>query len=391
MSPLRMLPFLLVVVGLTGGVHRFLWARLVRDPGWPEPWNTLGGALVAGLAVALLLAFFLQRLAPRVVATPAALVGYTWLGVLFYVLLALLPLELGRLGASAASAIGLLDLPDAGRRALLARMSALTVAGGAAALGLVGLVTSARGPQITRTKVPIPGLGAGLDGLRIVQLSDIHLGPTLGAAFMERVVQATNALDPDLVVITGDLVDGTVDQLREAAAPLAGLHSRHGTYFVTGNHEYYSGAVSWVRHLGTLGVRVLRNERVPIQRDGALLELAGTDDYRAAGMAPGHGEDLEGALSGRDPAVPVILLAHQPKTVLEASQRGVALQLSGHTHGGQFVPWDRVVRLDQPAVAGLYRFGETWLYVSRGTGYWGPPMRVGVPAEIAVVELSAEA
>ncbi len=387
MSPLRALTFLLVVTMLTGSIHRFLWARLVRDPGWPEPWGTLGSYTIIGLAVLLLLAFFTTRLGPQGLSSAAAWVGFSWLGLIFFLLVGLLPFELGWAGLRVASWVGLSDGFDPARRETLSRIAAGIVLGGATLTGLVGLWTTARGPTITRTTVPLQGLGEGLRGLRIVQLTDIHLGPTIGAEFLERVVAETNAQEPDIVAITGDLVDGSVERLREAAAPLAKLRARHGVFFVTGNHEYYSGAVEWVAHLRSLGLRVLRNERVRIEAEGAALDLAGTDDYRARGMAPGHGEDLGRALEGRDPSVPVVLMAHQPKTIFEAQERGVSLQISGHTHGGQFKPFDRLTPLDQPAVAGLHRFGESWLYVSRGTGYWGPPMRVGVPAEIAVIEL----
>jgi hypothetical protein len=191
------------------------------------------------------------------------------------------------------------------------------------------------------------------------------------------------------VAITGDLVDGSVDELREQVAPLASLKSRQGVYFVTGNHEYYAGVNEWLAHLPTLGVRVLRNERVAVGDGTHTFDLAGVDDWSARGM-PGHGPDLARAVEGRDAARELVLLAHQPRAIHEAAKHGVGLQLSGHTHGGQIWPWNFAVKLQQPYVAGLARHSkDTQLYVSRGTGYWGPPMRLGAPAEITRIRLRA--
>ncbi|MEK6609137.1 MAG: metallophosphoesterase, partial [Myxococcota bacterium] len=226
-------------------------------------------------------------------------------------------------------------------------------------------------------------------GLTIVQLTDLHVGPTLGRAFVAEVVTRTNALTPDLVAITGDLVDGSPERLQDAVAPLAELRARHGVYFVTGNHEYYSGADAWLPALARLGIRTLRNERVTIGAGAAAFDLAGVDDFTALGMADGHGPDLPRALAGRDPSRAVVLLAHQPRAVHEAARLGVDLQLSGHTHGGQIWPFRWIVRLAQPFVAGLHRVGATQIYVSRGTGFWGPPMRLCEPAEISRIVLQA--
>jgi hypothetical protein len=196
-----------------------------------------------------------------------------------------------------------------------------------------------------------------------------------------------NALTPDVVAITGDLVDGSVEALREHVAPLAKLKAAHGVFFVTGNHEYYSGVDEWLDELRRLGIRVLRNESVTLSRGAAAVELAGIDDH-ASGRFPGHGPDLRRALKDRDPRRPVVLLAHQPVAVHEAAAFDVDLQLSGHTHGGQLWPWGYLVRLQQKYLNGLYRIGNTLLYVSCGTGYWGPPMRLGAPAEITELTLT---
>src|SRR5262249_19688202 len=226
-----------------------------------------------------------------------------------------------------------------------------------------------------------------MDGFTVAQITDCHVGSMLGREFLAEVVESINAMKPDLVAITGDLVDGGVDELAAAVAPLADLRAKHGVYFVTGNHEYYSGVEAWMAHLPSLGIRVLRNERVAIGEGEVSFDLAGIDDWNARGMAPGHGPDLRGVLAGRDPRRELVLLAHQPRAVIEAAALGVGLQLSGHTHGGQIWPWTYFVYLQQPFVAGLGRERDTHIYVSRGTGFWGPPMRLLAPAEITKVVL----
>jgi predicted MPP superfamily phosphohydrolase len=268
---------------------------------------------------------------------------------------------------------------------LIARSGAALV--GAAAVGLVGYgTTSALGPpKITRLSVPLRRLPAGLEGLRIAVVSDIHLGPLLGRSHTERIVSMINEQRPDLVAIVGDLVDGTVEELGEAAAPLRDLVSTHGSFFVTGNHEYYSGVSPWLRELDRLGVHPLVNERTEIRSGGGVLDLAGVNDV--TGGDSDDGPDYERALGGRDGTRPVVLLAHQPVQVDAAAERGVDLQLSGHTHGGQLFPFHGLVRLEQPVLSGLHRFGDTQLFVTRGAGFWGPPVRVGAPPEIALVRL----
>jgi uncharacterized protein len=242
-------------------------------------------------------------------------------------------------------------------------------------------------PELCRVEVPLARWPRALDGFRIVQLSDVHLGPLLDRRFAASLAERVNALAPDLVVVTGDLVDGGVGRIGAEAEPLGALRARHGVFFVTGNHDYYSGADDWVARMTRLGWQALRNARVAIERDGAVFDLAGVDDHHGAMVEPGGGEDLARALEGRDPERPVVLLAHDPATFRRASRRGVDLQLSGHTHGGQIWPFNYLVRLAVPYVAGLHRVGESQLYVSRGSGFWGPPMRLLAPAEITEIVL----
>lgn len=374
---------ILVMLTLTGLLHRYVWTHLVRDADWP-PVLRLGltvGLIVMALSIPVL--FFAMRSLPRLWLAPISMVIYSWMGVLFYLFLFSALADGFSVLASWWPALS----PPFGTKVQFARQEALGIGGLSLALGLLGVFTTARGFKIRRVKVPLTKLSLQGTGFRIAQLSDIHVGPTVGKAFVERMVAATNALKPDLIAITGDLVDGTVDQLREAVAPLRNLKAKHGVFFVTGNHEYYSGADAWIAHVESLGMRVLRNERVNI--DG-LFDLAGVDDYTAARMHDLHGQDIAKAVAGHDGKLPLLLLAHQPKAFREAAEVGIDLQLSGHVHGGQMFPFGWLARLDQPLVSGLYRRDNTWIYVSEGTGYWGPPMRVGTRCEIAVLELVAD-
>jgi uncharacterized protein len=282
------------------------------------------------------------------------------------------------------------DIASPSRRLFLARSLAVTA--GAVALGTAGTGAyfANSPPVVRRVPVTLAGLDPALDGLRIVTFSDGHLSATYGGRRFERLVELVNEQRPDVVAIVGDLVDGDVSELREEVAPLADLVSEQGVFFVTGNHEYFVDTRQWMRHLPSLGVDVLRNERVAIRRGAASFDLAGIDDRTAAGSGvPGHGADLDAALDGRDEANPVVLLAHQPVQVEQARTAGVDLQLSGHTHAGQLWPFDYAIRLDQPAVEGLSRHGDTQLYVTAGAGYWGPAMRIGARPEVTVVELRA--
>jgi hypothetical protein len=383
--PLRLLIFLTLGTTIIGGWHYYLWARLVRDTELPDPWRAVATAILIGMAVLMPVTMALGRVLGQS-WRPVSLVAFTWMGLAFLLFFALLAGDAVRLVAWAAGFTRGAEEAIGDRRLLLSRL-----VGGAAAL--VGLGATATGvaaafaPILERVRVPLARLPASLSGLRIVQISDVHVGTTINKEHISRLVDQMNALVPDVVVITGDLVDGSVSTLAEHVAPLARLTSKHGVFFVTGNHEYYSGAVEWVAHLATLGVRVLRNERVSIGDEHGSFDLAGVDDYSARGLAEGHGHDMNKAMADRDPTREVVLLAHQPRSIHEAAKHGVGLQLSGHTHGGQIFPWKFLVKLQQPFVAGLDRLGSTYIYTSRGTFFWGPPVRVGAPAEVTEITL----
>lgn len=268
-----------------------------------------------------------------------------------------------------------------------AQDSALVVILAVVAVTLFGLLNARRTARVVERDITLDTLPEALDGYSIVQLSDIHVGPTIKRGYIEAMVKRANGLSADLIVITGDLVDGSVADLRDDIAPLAQLSARHGVYVVTGNHEYYAGADSWIAEFQRLGMQVLLNRHVLLERDGTRLVLAGISDYSAELFNPGHRSDPVAAFAGAPQDAPRILLAHQPRSAKAALEVGCDLQLSGHTHGGQFWPWMHFVQWQQPWVAGLQRAGAMQVYISRGTGYWGPPLRFGAPSEITHIRL----
>ena len=268
-----------------------------------------------------------------------------------------------------------------------AQGSAWAVIGAVVAVTLLGVFNARRTARVVERDIALRNLPDALDGFCIVQLSDIHVGPTIKQGYADAIVKRTNGLAADLAVITGDLVDGSVTELAGDIAPLAQLKARHGVYVVTGNHEYYCGVDHWIDEFERLGLRVLLNRHVRIDHDGAELVLAGIADYSAELFRLSHRSDPVGAFSGAPTDVPRILLAHQPRSAKAAVEAGCDLQLSGHTHGGQFWPWMYFVRWQQPWVAGLQRVGSMQVYISRGTGYWGPPLRFGAPSEITRIRL----
>ena len=252
----------------------------------------------------------------------------------------------------------------------------------------IGFVNARRVARVVRVEVPIAGLPPALDGYSIAQISDIHVGPTIRRPYLNAIVNKVNALKADAIAVTGDLVDGSVQRLAMHTEPLGRLSAPDGTFFVTGNHEYYSGAEQWIAEVRRLGLRVLMNEHVIRRRGDASLMIAGVTDYTAQLFNPAHRSDPRQAIAGAPGDVAVkILLAHQPRSAPAAADAGFDLQLSGHTHGGQFFPWNLFVPLQQPFVAGLNRVRSLWVYTSRGTGYWGPPKRFGAPSEITLVRL----
>jgi predicted MPP superfamily phosphohydrolase len=372
-------------------LHIYIGLRLLPA----LPWETSGmiaGALVLLASTILMPLAFLARRMPEPRADILAWVGFVLMGAFSSLLVLTVLRDLILLLWSSAAAMA----PDAiaGKSHLgdglprFRERSALIVLVLTAMLTMLGFINARRVAAVLSIDIPITGLPQALHGFTIAQVTDVHVGPTIKRGYLERIVNVVNGLQADMVAVTGDLVDGSVSHLAHEVEPLAALTSRHGTFFVTGNHEYYSGVEGWVPHLRSLGLTVLMNAHVVLRHDDASLVLAGVTDFSAHHFYPDQRSDPVGALQAAPAAVHTrVLLAHQPRSAFAAEPAGYQLQLSGHTHGGQFLPWNFLVRLQQPYTAGLAKLGNMWIYTSRGTGYWGPPMRVSAPSEITMIRL----
>ena len=372
---------ILSVIGIVIiGSHYMLWALLIRDTLLPDDFRRL---LLSAYFVILVL-FMGTRICLRDSVHWSGWPGYTMLGFVSILVICVCIAYPARLLLQEGFHLAGIAF-DPSRELLFVRVLGGAAAISAGVLAIMGMRNAIAEPCVSEVEIPLTRLPPELDGYTIVHISDVHLGRTIGRAFAERIVRIANSLHGDLISITGDLVDGSVDQLRDVVAPFGGLRARHGVWLVTGNHEYYVDVNSWIMKLNHMGIRVLRNERVAIGSDAVGFDLAGVDDWEA--NVEGHGHDLGRALEGCNASRLLVLLAHQPRSVVEASELGVDLQLSGHTHGGQLWPGNWFVRLQQPYVAGLHLHNDTYLYVNRGAGYWGPPMRVGSKPEIARVVL----
>jgi predicted MPP superfamily phosphohydrolase len=376
-SPLRFIAILVVAIALLFGVP---WWTIVLAPGWPVVVTVLGTLVVLAGAVAVPVGMIVghTRGNDRAAIVGDTALGASWIVFTWSVLANVLGLALLAFG-----------LHDPARSRVVA-IAALAVA---AVMLAWGHYEAMRVSRVKHLDVVLPRLGAGLDGTRVVMLTDTHYGPIDRARWSRGVGAVVKTLDADVLVHAGDIADGTPEQRRDQAAPLGELDATLAKIYVTGNHEYYSGAQPWLDRMSELGWDCLHNRHLVVERGGDRLVLAGVDDVTAASSGlPGHRTDLPAALAGADPDLPVLLVAHQPKFIFNAAEGGVDLQLSGHTHGGQIWPFHYLVRTDQPAVAGLSKWGErTQLYTSRGTGFWGPPFRVFAPSEITVLTLRSPA
>ena len=391
--------FAILFITVWSSMHGYLAWRLVRplprDSHWRVPvWCLLGLSLVfiPGVFFGQLLVLHQPAMDSLawvayidmgfvLILVPLLVVRDTGLAIIRHTVALRRRLHGGRQNAPAT---------DLKRRRFLANGMNLGLVGLSGAMTAAGYAEARTLAETRQVTIPLAGLPPALESLRIVQLSDIHLGPTIKGDYLQGIVERCNELEPDLVVITGDLVDGLTSMLQDDVAPLTALQSRHGTYFVTGNHEYYWDAIAWSELLQSLGVHVLTNEHRIIRHADARLLLAGVTDYSAARYVSRHVSDVEQARRNAGPADLAILLAHQPKSAFAGAAAGYDLQLSGHIHGGQFFPWNLAIGLVQPFTTGLHRVNRRmWLYVSAGTGYWGPPNRLGVPPEITEIRLAA--
>lgn len=378
------LVFLVVFLGVLGSAHYYLVSRIALLPQWPEGVASgVVATLVLGFAVLVVQGLLRRRLGA--VSTLLSWVAYIWLGFSFYVFVLTALSEL--------ASIALQLAPDAIDPVCFARGRALGIVGASLAITAIAVRRGLAPPTHKRVEISIDGWPPEFDGFSIVQISDIHIGPLLDRRFAQHLTGRVNALRPDLVAVTGDLVDGRVEQLRAEVEPFRGVTARHGVFFVTGNHDFYSGADDWVECVTGFGWQALRNQSVTISAaNGASFELVGVDDPHGAMLDGAGSEDLDRALQDTSDTNVLVLLAHDPATFRRTRKTRVALQLSGHTHGGQIWPFGWAVRASVPWVAGLYRDGVNQIYVSCGTGFWGPPMRFGTEAEITeiILKVSAE-
>ena len=352
--------------------HLYVGFRLLPDLGLGHVGIVAAGVLLALIALSPFVAFLGMRRDERPIARAVHWVAYVALGFSSILIVLVLASDVFFLRAWGVR-------PE---------VLAPSLVGMAALLTAVG-AWGAQRPRIVHVAVPIPSLPADLEGFRIVQLSDLHIGPTIRRPFVQTVVDAANGLRPDLIALTGDVADGTVPNLRGEVEPLAGLAAPFGKFYVTGNHEYYWDSAGWTGEVTRLGFDVLTNAHRLLERGKGRLLVAGVTDASASHIA-GQSSDPVAALAGAPASDVKVLLAHQPRSAFAAQAAGFDLQLSGHTHGGQYFPFNLLVHFFQPFVAGLHHLEEMWLYVSRGTGYWGPPIRLGAPSEITLIELVAQ-
>ncbi len=379
----RVAVFAVLLALLTWFLHR----RLVRATGIPRRWARLADTALVVLAVSTLIGVGSGEVFSTSWARPTGFVGWVWLASWLYLIPGLLVIGLfagiGRLRARHTDTTTEVD--PAKRRTLQLATAAVTLA----AIGTAGYgVYEASGPKTSRVRVPLARLPEGFNGYRIALITDLHVGPARGVDFTRKVVDIVNSQNVDLIAIGGDLVDGTVAKVAPDLAPLADLRAPDGIFGVSGNHEFYADdGGKWLDVWETLGITTLRNSRTSIQHGGDTIDIVGIHDYTSP--AP-YEPNLTAALAGRDPNTFALLLAHEPRQAIEASEMGIDLQLSGHTHGGQMWPLRYLVPLQQPSVQGLDRVGNTVLYTTRGAGAWGPPVRVGAPPEITVLELVHE-
>ncbi len=394
--------FFLIAFGILALGYGYIGWRLIIPANLGAPWNTIAWAVLILFLLIPPLSIFMQRYGFEGWRAVLSWIAYLSLGFVSLLFTSLVIRDLIWLVTAAAQKTFLfardlfgspsvaLDPPDPERRRFLLQSMNLGILGISGTLTGYGLYEARRRPAVVEVSVPIPNLPDDLEGFRILQITDIHAGLTVKRKFVETVVEQANELAPDIIAFTGDLVDGSVPHLRNEVSPMADLSARYGRYFITGNHEYYSGAEPWVEEADRLGFTVLLNEHRVLQYGAGRILLAGVTDYSAGQFVKNHATNPEAAISGALPSDVKILLAHQPRSLYAAIPLGFDLQISGHTHGGQFFPWNLLAALGQPYIAGLHKHESMWIYVSRGTGYWGPPIRLAARSEVTVIKLIRE-
>ena len=396
--------FFIIAVLVLGILFGYVGWRFIFSAHLLFPWNLISWSTLGILFIFTFLPFFIRFYNFNTSFEQVlAWIGYSIMGFMSLIFLFLLIKDFGWMLTAGAhkiyhivttqiSSTETIQKPfDAERRKFLIQSINLGIIGVSLATTGYGFYEARRKAAIIEIDIPIKNLPENFHGFRIVQFSDLHVGPTIRNGFVQTVVNQINELKSDMIVFTGDLVDGTVENLKNDVAPLSKLYARYGKYFVTGNHEYYSGVMQWCEKVKELGFDVLNNESRTIKKDNQKILLAGVTDISGGNFSREYKSNPAKALNGNTTKGTKILLAHQPRSIFEAAKAGYDLQLSGHTHGGQMIPWQFLTRLAQPYMEGLYKHNNTWIYVNKGTGYWGPPLRIGARSEITVLKLAKEA
>lgn len=392
--------FIVLVVFIMSCIYGYVGWRMIVPANLPVSTSSLLWIIIISLFLILVLEFILRgNKIENTFSEIIAWIGYTGFGLITLLFAFVLIKDLIWLAGLISHKIYLFAnsffskqestaVIDSSKREFLINSLNLGILAASAGLTGWGIFNVMSKPKIERITIPIENLPDDLNGLTIAQFSDMHVGPTIQKSFVETVVKMVNELNADIIAFTGDLVDGSVQGLREHVEPLKKLKSKYGKYFITGNHEYYSGAIEWVEEAERLEFTTLLNENKSIQIGNSKLMLAGVTDWSGGQFYKSHKSDPYKAAEAAYKPDLKILLAHQPKNINDASKAGFQIQLSGHTHGGQYFPYTFMVQLDQPYIKGLHKHNDTWLYVNKGTGYWGPPLRIGVPSEITLITIA---
>ncbi len=385
----QMIVFASIMTTLVGLVHYYLWRRLIRDTKIPKPWRKLLTVLLIFFAICLPGVMILSHSMSPSEIRWLLFAPFVWMGVMLLLFVSTLIADVFKLSVWVADKAGPKPV-NSDRRLFLTRLAAGSAVLTTGSLSGAAVLKGKAFPIVKRVEVKLSLFPEALNGYRIVLLTDLHIGGTLDSVWLQKVVERTNELSPNLIVITGDMVDAPPHMLLHEMQSLSLLNAENGVFFVTGNHEYYAGAEEWIPAIESLGIRVLRNEHSIIRKGDSSFALLGVDDFNASRILPDHGSDLNKACKGIPPNTETILLAHQPRQIFEAAQKNLGLQLSGHTHGGQIWPITHFVPLQQPYNKGLFSHpgSRTQVYVSQGTGYWGPPMRLGTENEISEIIVS---
>ncbi len=381
--------FITIAFAVMFFMHYYVWIRLVRDTGISGIYRNILSFVILLMGIMFPVIIFTSRAFPNIHYRPVLWIAYFWLGIIMLLVFSFLAIDIVKILIWVMSKSGLINSSgySSERRKFIAGItsfSASAVVLGAAGYGVGKYLSKAK---IKRLMINLSGLGSQFKGFKIIQISDLHIGQLMTKENLAQIVEQVNGTGPDIVAITGDLVDGNTSILVDDISPLRKLKTRYGVYFVTGNHEYYSGVDEWIEELKKMNIIVLQNERVKIKIDDDYFYLAGVPDKQGARFSKEHTPDYDKTLTGTDRSKPLVLLAHQPVQVKQASKYKVDLMLSGHTHGGQIWPFHLLVYLQQPYLKGLYKVGKTNLYVNQGTGCWGPPIRIGSENEITEIVL----